>query len=239
MPAWRRGLAALRDPRAFGLLLQLSREADPAARAEVCRALAALDDPRAGDRLRSLLYDPDATVRDAAFTALAKLQANAVLQYAAAGLNAGFEDVRRRGLEALVRFLRQSPQDATMAGPALELLARVLNDSAPGVRGEAFKSALNLQVSGGGVQTLRYILQSIHADVRREALTEVMAQEKEPWAWALLLEFFNDPDPKLREEGFAFAIRKNKELPPLESALLAQYPDVSPAGGGRPDQEAH
>src|SRR5947209_15236590 len=69
-----RGLAVLGDPRAFGLLLQLSREQDPAARVEVCRALAALDDPRAADRLRSLLYDPEGPVRDAAYTALAKLQ---------------------------------------------------------------------------------------------------------------------------------------------------------------------
>jgi ParB family transcriptional regulator, chromosome partitioning protein len=221
-----RGLAVLGDPRAFGLLLQLSREADPAARAEVCRALAALDDPRAADRLRSLLYDPEAAVRDAAFTALSRLQASEPLQFAAAGLNSAFEDVRRRGLEALVRFLRKSPSQAEQAGPALELLSRALNDSSAGVRGEAFKSALNLKASGGGVQTLRYILQSIHSDVRREALTEVMAQEKEPWAWTLLLEFYNDPDPKLREEAFTFAVRKNKELPPLEAALFAQYPDV-------------
>ena len=52
-----RGLAVLGDLRALGLLLQLSREEDAAARAEVCRALAALDDPRAADRLRSLLFD--------------------------------------------------------------------------------------------------------------------------------------------------------------------------------------
>src|SRR3954468_19564509 len=80
-----RGLAVLGDPRAFGLLLQLSREEDPAARTEVCRALAALDDPRAADRLRSLLFDPEAAVRDAAFTALARLQAAEPLRYAAAG----------------------------------------------------------------------------------------------------------------------------------------------------------
>src|SRR5437763_12942067 len=96
-----RGLAVLGDPRAFGLLLQLSREADAAARAEVCRALAALDDPRAADRLRSLLFDPEAGVRDAAFSALARLQAARSLQAAEAGLNAPFEDVRRRGLQTL------------------------------------------------------------------------------------------------------------------------------------------
>src|SRR3954447_2721115 len=90
-----RGLAVLGDPRAFGLLLQLSREQDAAARGEVCRALAALADPRAADRLRSLLYDPEAAVRDAAFTALARLQADRPLDRASAGLNSAFEDVRR------------------------------------------------------------------------------------------------------------------------------------------------
>src|SRR5258708_26157364 len=65
-----RGLAVLGDPRAFGLLLQLSREDNTQARVEVCRAMAALDDPRALKRLRSLLHDGEASVRDAAFTAL-------------------------------------------------------------------------------------------------------------------------------------------------------------------------
>lgn len=218
-----RSLAVLGDPRAFGLLLQLSRDADAGARAEVCRALAALEDPRAADRLRSLLFDPDAAVRDAAFSALARLQAGDPLQSAEAGLNAGSEDVRRRGLDVLLRTLREAPGTA---GRALELLARALNDSFAGVRTEAFKAALNLQVAGGGVRTLRFLLQSVHADVRREVLTEVTAQVQEPWAWELLLEFCNDPDPSLREEAFAVAVRKNKELPPLEAALRAQYADV-------------
>src|SRR5437867_11905238 len=94
-----RGLAVLGDPRAFGLLLQLSREEDAAARAEVCRALAALDDPRAADRLRSLLFDPEAAVRDAAFSALVRLLDAEPVQAAEAGLGAPHEDVRRRGLQ--------------------------------------------------------------------------------------------------------------------------------------------
>src|SRR5437667_11907788 len=69
-----RGLAVLGDPRAFGLLLQLSREEDPAARAEVCRALAALDDPRADDRQRSMLFDPEDAGRHAAFTSPTRMQ---------------------------------------------------------------------------------------------------------------------------------------------------------------------
>ena len=220
------GLAVLGDPRAFGLLLQLSREQDQAARVVVCRALASLGDPRAADRLRSLLYDPEAAVRDAAFTGLAKLYAAEPLHYAAAGLHASFEDVRRRGLEALVNYLRQSPAEAGRAGPGLEMLARALNDSSAVVRGEAFKSSLNIQAGGGGLHTLRFILQSIYADVRLEVLTEVVAQVSQLWAWNLLLEFYNDPDPGLRTEAFAAAVAKNKDLPPLEAALQAQYADV-------------
>jgi ParB family chromosome partitioning protein len=53
-----------------------------------------------------------------------------------------------------------------------------------------------------------------------------MAQVQEPWAWNLLLEFYNDADPALRQEAFAFAVRRNKELPPLEAALRSQYADV-------------
>src|SRR5947199_10281936 len=68
-----RGLAILGDPRAFGLLLQLSREDDKAPRAEVCRAMAPLADPRSPERLRSILHDPEAEVRDAAFRAMERL----------------------------------------------------------------------------------------------------------------------------------------------------------------------
>ena len=102
--------------------------------------------------------------------------------YAAAGLHASFEDVRRRGLEALVRYLRETPAESARMGPGLEMLARALNDSSAVVRNEAFKSALNVQAAGGGLHTLRFILQSIHADVRLEVLTEVLSQVPQPWA---------------------------------------------------------
>src|SRR6185369_7949267 len=107
-----------------------------------------------------------------------------------------------------------------------ELLVRALNDSARGVRGEAFKAALNLKIAGGGPDTLRFTLGSNHPDVRREALTEVTAQEKEEWAAPLLYEFFEDPDPGLRREAFEFATKKNKEIPVLEIALKSKYPDA-------------
>src|SRR5262245_57535270 len=135
-----RGLAVLGDPRAFGLLLQLSREASPAARAEVCRALGALDDPRSAARLRSMLYDPDPAVRDAAFTSLARLLTADPLQAAEAGLSAAFEDVRRRGLQILVERLRKTKpakepsvtegiEQAVAGRVEWQLLVRALNDS--------------------------------------------------------------------------------------------------------------
>jgi ParB family chromosome partitioning protein len=220
-----RGLAVLGDPRAFGLLLQLSREEEVNARVEVCRALAALDDERAVNRLRSMLFDPQAGVRDAAYTALADIFAKTPLSVAESGLTASEEDVRRRGLSTLLETLKKK-KPAAAGDPGWKLLARALNDSAPGVRGEAFKAALSLKIAGGGADTLRFTLQSIHPDVRREALTEVVAQEKEDWSAPLLHEFFNDPDPGLRSEAFAYATRKNKEIPVLETALKSRFPDV-------------
>jgi ParB family chromosome partitioning protein len=220
-----RGLAVLGDQRAFGLLLQLSREEDTQARVEVCRALAALDDPRSIKRLRSLLYDAEAAVRDAAFSALVQIHQTDPLLGAEAGLNAAFEDVRRRGLQVLISEIRKKPPKKADE-PAWQLLVRALNDSFEAVRSEAFKASLNLQIAGGGVHTLRFVLQSIHADIRREVLTEMMAQATEPWAWNLLLEFYNDHDPKLREEAFAFATKKTKELGPLEAGLLSHYADI-------------
>ena len=224
-----RGLSILGDPRAFGLLLQLSREDDTAARVEVCRAMAALDDPRAVKRLRSLLYDKEAAVRDAAFSALLALHNEQPLTVAESGLSAAFEDVRRRGLQVLISETKKARPKSADA-PTWQLLVRALNDSFENVRNEAFKAALNLQIAGGGVTTLRFVLQSVHANVRREVLTEVMAQVGELWAWSLLLEFYNDPDPKLRDEAFQFAVKKKpKELQPLEIGLSSQYVDVRQA----------
>ena len=37
-----------------------------------------------------------------------------------------------------------------------------------------------------------------------------MAQVQQPWAWNLLLEFYNDPDPKLREEAFTSAVPRTR-----------------------------
>ena len=101
-----------------------------------------------------------------------------------------------------------------------------MNDSSAAIRSEAFKAALNLQLLGGGDQTLRFVRTSLHADIRREVLTEVIAGITEPWAWDLLLEGFNDPDPSLRDDAFTTAQKKTKGLEVLEAALGSRYPDL-------------
>ncbi len=214
-----KGLALLHDPRAFALLLQLSREENTDARVEVCRALAALGDPRAVARLNSLLYDSQASVRDAAYSAVAKLNEKTPLLAAEAGLAASEPDVRRRALQTLF--------DAITAGAdGRDLLVRALNDSATAVRSEAFKAVLNQKVAGGGEATLRFARQSIHADVRKDVLTEVIAHVNEAWGTPFLYEFLDDPDSGLRAEAFAAATRKTKELAPLEAALKSKFADA-------------
>ena len=85
---------------------------------------------------------------------------------------------------------------------------------------------LGLQLGGGGAGTLRFAMRSVHPDVRREVLTEAMAQVGEPWGWEALLEFFNDPDPKLRDDAFGFAIKKTKGLEFLEAGLGSRHADL-------------
>jgi ParB family chromosome partitioning protein len=231
-----RGLAALRDPRAFGLLLQLSCEEHPPARVEVCWAMAALGDPRVNSRLRSLLQDADASVRDAACTALLRAHANQPLFAADVILNAPYEDVRRRGLQVLLDTIRsplplgEGPgvRAAAPGAGSRQLLLRALIDASLHIRRETFKAVHNLTALGKPAEILRFVLQSIHADVRREALTEIMAQVHEPWAWPLLLAFLNDPDQVLRDEALAFGVKKFKEreVEILEDALKSRFADM-------------
>ena len=233
------GLALLGDTRAFGALLQLSRDPQAPARVEAAKALRTLGDPRATDRLRRMLYDEKAEVRDAAFTALARLGAEKPLETAEAGLGARHVDVRRRALQLLVRQLKKQADKAPSGGiggehsPALALLARALNDSAAELRSEALKSVLNLGTFAEGERgaeegALRFALGSLHSDLRGEVLVEVEAQIREPWAWLLLLELFEDPDPGLRGQAFELAVKKSKgrDLEPLATALRGRYDDL-------------
>ncbi len=220
-------LASLGDARAFGTLLQLSREEDAKVRVQVCRALESLGDSRAQQRLETLINDEAAEVRDAAFTALTSLPAETPLAAAESGLSSQYADVRSRGLQALVSTLRKSKAKADKA-QGQTLLLRGLNDEDAKVRGEAFKASLNLQIAGPGVDTLRFVLSSSHASVRREVLTEAMGEDKQAWAEELLHDFLNDPHERIRHDAFEHLIAKSKgrDVAPMQAALQSPYADL-------------
>jgi len=205
-----RCLALLGDPRAFGLLLQLSREEDAPARVEVCRSLAALADSQSARRLRSMLRDGAPEVRDGAFSALTEIHAKEPLEAAEAGLNAQHQDVGRRGLQLLIKRLKKKKPKQGDQG--WNLLLRALDSEHASVRSEAFKATINLEVDGGGVKTLRYVLRSVREDIRREVLNEITGQFREPWAKELLFELFNDPAGGIRSEAFSLPTTKQRAV---------------------------
>ena len=206
-----RCLALLGDPRALGLLMQLSREESAEVRLETCRSFEQLGDRQAIDRLCALLDDDDVKVRDAAFSALAKIctAAKIPLEAAQQGLAVSHEDVRMRGLELLVRHAKKSK--ANLSDDAVgELLKQTLNDSKT-VRSESFKFVLNSRIGGDHESALRFALQSRHSDVRTEVLTELIAEEKQPWAYGLAIDMLDDPDESVRTMAFEHLQKQHKD----------------------------
>ncbi|MDM8515838.1 HEAT repeat domain-containing protein [Desulfobacterales bacterium HSG16] len=222
-----KGLALLEDSRALGLLLQLSREKDVSVRVEVCKALALLNDPRTIRRLRSFLNEEAPEVRDAAFSGLILIYSKKPLECVQAGFVSANEDVRHRGLKILIETIRKGEKKG-VSSQARKLLLQAMNDFASSVRSEAFKAALNLRIDGGHEGALRFVLNSAHADIRREVLTEIMTREQAEWAWPLLEEMMNDPDPKLRSEAFEYGLEKagKSDITPLKAGMISNYPDI-------------
>jgi ParB family chromosome partitioning protein len=225
-------LAMLGDGRAFGVLLQLSREVQPDIAVRVCRAFERLADPRALGRLKAMLRSPTASVRDAAFSALRRLLADTPLLAAQAGLLAPAVDVRHRGLSVLIEQLKAAQSSWSLPAGALELLRGALNDPDPKLRQDAFKATLSLTGGGQGDPqgALRFALSSAHLDLRREVLTEIMADIGQPWAWPMLLGLFDDPHPELRNEAFSFARKQTRteqqEHEVVAAALESRFPDL-------------
>ena len=201
-----RGLAALGDERAFGTLLQLSRESEPSARIAACKALAVLEDPRATRRMRAMLHDDDSGVRAAAFSALSALQSDQPLQASRAGLSAPQSDVRERALALLVRHVKKAKKNLT--DEARDLMITALNDAEASIRQEAFKSVLGIGPEGEGVPTLRFILQSVHSDVRNEVLQEAKAKPKDAEYRGVVLSIIDDADVGNRSEALNHALDK-------------------------------
>lgn len=231
-------LARLGDVRALGCLLQLSRESDADTRVAVCQALRELGDPRALMRLRLMIRDDDGSVRDAAFSALAAIESERPLDVAATGLGAEHEDIHRRGLNVLVKTLKadQTTKKGKLSKGdgerARELLMKALNDRFPGLRSEAFKATLSLDIGGGPGETLRVALGSVHEDIRREVFVETSAQKREDFAWPLLLDMLADPAPRLRNEVFSFALKQargKKVVELIGRALAGDHVDLRSA----------
>lgn len=220
-------LAALGDKRAFGVLLQLSREGEPEIKVRACRALQQLNDARALGRMQAMLRTPEEQVRDAAFTVIERILEAEPLQAAEIGLSAPQADVRRRGLRVLTQTLAEGlPPE--LEAPALALMRRALDDSEAKLRSDAFKAVLRLELGGAGEAALRFALGSLHEDVRREVLTEIMSEIRSDWAWLLLLERFDDPAKRLRDESFAFARKQGRSRDPnaVVAALRSEYADL-------------
>ena len=221
----------LGDARAFGTLLQLSREESPAARVQVCLALAAVADPRAAQRLETLLNDPAAEVRDAAYTALERIYEKTPLQAADVGLKSAEIEVRWRALETLSATMRKATgkgKGKSIDAASRALMLRALNDDHHTVSGEAFKTSLGLQIGGSPEATLRFALNSVRENVRREVLTETMAQDKEPWAQQLLIDLLDDPAPKVRDDAYQHMLGKSKgrDITVMQVALQSRHPDI-------------
>lgn len=201
-----RALAVADDERALGTLLQHTRATPPHARANAAIALQALSDPRAINRIRMMLHDSEQSVRDAAFTALEALQNDDPFATVSAGLASPNTDTRGRALALLAKTLKSAKGKPKGDFAGRDLLLRALNDADTSLRLEAFKNALNLEVEGGGPDTLRFILQSHHADVRRQCLEEAQAHPKDDAYKAFLLELFDDANTGIFTDAFNFAL---------------------------------
>ena len=223
-------LAILGERRSLGLLLQLSNSPDDSARKSVCKALAHLSDSRAEERLFSLLYDKAVEVRDAAFSGLLKFCKDP-FDVAEAALTARADDVRMLGFKLLLKEVKgKLPKSAKER--SWQLLELSLQNGSGAVRLEAYKAALNLQLGGSTASSLEFSLLSNFKEIRKEVLTEVMAQSREAWAWDILLSLFNDPESDIRVDAYRYAIKstKNKDEAPMIVALESEFRDVRQAG---------
>ena len=223
-------LAILGERRSLGLLLQLSNSEDEGARKSVCKALAYLSDSRAEERLLSLLYDDAVEVRDAAFSGLVKFCKNP-LDVAEAALGAAADDVRMLGFKLLLKEVKKKVPK-TPKERSWQLLELSLQNGSSAVRLEAYKAALNLELGGSVESSLQFSLLSGFKEIRKEVLTELMAQSREPWAWGILLSLFDDPEQDIRMDAYQYVIKstKAKDEAPMVTAIESDFKDVREAG---------
>jgi ParB family chromosome partitioning protein len=211
-----RGLAELGDARALGALLQLSREQEPGIRRQAAVALQELKDARARERLVWMLDDADADVRASALEAVVALDTDTPLSSAEAALRSGFEDVRVRGLDRLVKLggERKRPEGAEL------LLGNALEDESSKVRGEAFRTlwAWNEKEPQ---KALDRALDGRFPDLRLRAVEELASRAKEDWALERLKKAVQDRDVGVATAAYeAWVKHAGKEKPEPHLAAL-------------------
>ena len=240
-------LLVLGDPRAVGAVLQLTREADPALRraatANLVLALATWpDDDRLATRLSWLLDDPDAEVRGFAFDALARAAAAelqlAELELAETALRTSQEDIRVRALQILVRV---GAPGSPLAARADQLLGDALDDEAPKVRGEAFRTLWAWHAAAPLVPLSRGA-RSRHGDLRAQVVAEIdrrrRASQSSTELDRLLLGLVGDAVAAVGLAAYAVLTRQPDDGPRVAVAAEVQLaamgspaPAVRAAGG--------
>jgi HEAT repeat protein/WD40 repeat protein/predicted DNA-binding WGR domain protein len=224
-----RALARLRDVRAFGTLLQLTREKDPKARYDVVLALRDLGDVRARERLSTLLDDTDREVRLLALDALDKLPGSTPQMVAKLGLLSKNADIH---LHALQRLL--PPVGLALDTESREILLQGLGSQVnERVRTEAFlilwTAAQRPETEAAGT-TKRLVAEKAmsapHAEVRRLGVRAASEHAMQGWASALLGEAVDDQDTVVQREAWKCLIaeaRDHKRAAPLQAAVASRF----------------
>ena len=193
-------LGWLGDDRASGALLQLSREPEVGARRMVARFMANAIINLAGDqrlrlRLQWLLNDDDDQVRAEAFDGLLKLAEPegpiGEIELATLALRTQAAGIRTRALQLLVKH--GATAQSELATRIDTLLGYALDDEAETVRREALRT-LWAWHSKRPETTLRRAVTSVHPDIRRWAVDELVRQARQSpnWARTLLIERIGD-----------------------------------------------
>ncbi|MBX2813743.1 MAG: HEAT repeat domain-containing protein [Myxococcales bacterium] len=236
------GLALLKDQRATGVLLQLSRERNETHRSLAVEALVTAassmpTDLRLVHRLKWLIDDSSTDIRGRAFAGYQKLTAaqgaRGRLDMARLALRAAHGDIRARALEILVAFgghgewagLSQFQHEADA------LLAEALDDEDEAVRKEAFRT-LWAWYSHEPEVSLHRAARSRHPDVREMVVKELSLQ-KTPWARSLLLELVSDSVTTVGKLAYYSLTRIYKDKDAIDvylRAMVSPSPEVRTLG---------
>ena len=175
-------LASTSDLRALPTLLALSRSDDLFVRQRATQGLAYLatnGEKRAQAQLERLVSDQESSVRLCAYQGLASIYTDQ-LDYAELGLQAQHHDVRLAALSALQSS--QAYQNGVLEGDAQAqhlydvLIAALCRYDDLSLAQEARKIFLKDLIGGSKFGALALVLESVHDEVRRLALSDLLSE---------------------------------------------------------------